>query len=168
MCLCVFVCAGGSSKHQKLVQMGLQCHGLLYASVSCFLLPYWSKRETCHALPCCAVPCQLGSMMYLQDKCRSHAVSTTLLRVCRVQGKAKYLSMIAGGSGVTPCYDVAREVLQDPSDNTRMSLVYANKHEEDIWLRQVVKGGRVLTEWLWGRTASLNPAEPACHKNPTH
>jgi NAD(P)H-flavin reductase len=45
--------------------------------------------------------------------------------------------MIAGGSGVTPCYDVAREVLQDPSDNTRMSLVYANKHEEDIWLRQV-------------------------------
>jgi NAD(P)H-flavin reductase len=45
--------------------------------------------------------------------------------------------MIAGGSGVTPCYDVAREVLHDPTDNTRMSLVYANKHEEDIWLRKV-------------------------------
>jgi nitrate reductase (NAD(P)H) len=30
----------------------------------------------------------------------------------RVQGKAKYLSMVAGGSGVTPCFDVAREVLQ--------------------------------------------------------
>jgi hypothetical protein len=49
--------------------------------------------------------------------------------------------MIAGGSGVTPCYDVAREVLHDPTDNTRMSLVYANKHEEDIWLRKVGAGG---------------------------
>lgn len=91
--------------------------------------------------------------------------------------------MIAGGSGVTPCYDVAREVLQDPSDNTRMSLVYANKHEEDIWLRQVLtefQGGGVLTKkqstgwdtagvqhWLpWGRTAPLNPAEPARYKTP--
>lgn len=55
----------------------------------------------------------------------------------RVQGKARYLSMVAGGSGITPCWDVAREVLQDPTDNTRISLVYANKHEEDIWLREV-------------------------------
>lgn len=55
----------------------------------------------------------------------------------RVSGKARYLSMVAGGSGITPCYDVAREVLHDPSDNTRISLVYANKHEEDIWLRKV-------------------------------
>jgi ferredoxin-NADP reductase len=30
----------------------------------------------------------------------------------RAKGKARYLSMVAGGSGVTPCFDVIREVLQ--------------------------------------------------------
>lgn len=57
--------------------------------------------------------------------------------------------MIAGGSGVTPCYDVAREVLQDPADNTRMSLVYANKHEEDIWLRKVRSQYCFFGCYLW-------------------
>lgn len=69
-----------------------------------------------------------------------HTTALLCLLLCltyRVQGKAKYLSMVAGGSGVTPCFDVAREVLHNPTDNTRVSLVYANKHEEDIWLRKV-------------------------------
>jgi hypothetical protein len=32
---------------------------------------------------------------------------------------------------------VLREVLRDATDTTRCSLIYANKHEEDIWLKQV-------------------------------
>lgn len=69
------------------------------------------------------------------------------------------MSMVAGGSGITPCYDVAREVLQDPTDSTRMSLVYANKHVEDIWLREVglwavaAKGG-----YVFGGCSSLDAA----------
>ncbi|KAF8063693.1 hypothetical protein HT031_003548 [Scenedesmus sp. PABB004] len=55
----------------------------------------------------------------------------------RAPGVARYLSMVAGGSGVTPCYAVAREALADPADGTRLALIYANKHEEDIWLRDV-------------------------------
>lgn len=54
----------------------------------------------------------------------------------RVQGKARYMSMVAGGSGITPCYSVLKEVLRNPDDHTRCSLIYANKHEEDIWLRE--------------------------------
>eukprot|EP00878_Enallax_costatus_P028734 GHUV01031071.1.p1 GENE.GHUV01031071.1~~GHUV01031071.1.p1 ORF type:complete len:203 (+),score=81.82 GHUV01031071.1:1108-1716(+) len=46
------------------------------------------------------------------------------------------MSMVAGGSGVTPCYSVLREVLRNPDDHARCSLIYANKHEEDIWLRE--------------------------------
>jgi nitrate reductase (NAD(P)H) len=55
----------------------------------------------------------------------------------RQSGQAKYMSMIAGGSGITPCYAVLRKILADPEDRTRCALIYANKHEEDIWVRKV-------------------------------
>ena len=58
-------------------------------------------------------------------------------QINRQPGHAKYMSMIAGGSGITPCYAVLRSILADPEDNTRCALIYANKHEEDIWLRKV-------------------------------
>ncbi|KAI8467519.1 MAG: hypothetical protein J3K34DRAFT_34273 [Monoraphidium minutum] len=54
----------------------------------------------------------------------------------RRPGAAKWLSFIAGGSGITPCYAVIREVLSDPSDATRLALLYANKAEGDVWLRR--------------------------------
>ncbi|CAM9788042.1 unnamed protein product [Phaeothamnion confervicola] len=43
--------------------------------------------------------------------------------------------MVAGGTGITPMYRVIRGVLDDPEDRTRLSLVFANKTEEDILLR---------------------------------
>lgn len=53
----------------------------------------------------------------------------------RRAGHAHYLSFVAGGSGITPCYAVIREVLRSPSDPTRCALLYANKADEDVWLR---------------------------------
>lgn len=44
--------------------------------------------------------------------------------------------MIAGGTGITPCYQVACAILKDPSDTTKISLVFGNLSEEDILLRQ--------------------------------
>ncbi|KAG6511813.1 nitrate reductase [NADH]-like [Zingiber officinale] len=44
------------------------------------------------------------------------------------------LAMIAGGTGITPMYQVIQTVLQDPEDPTEMHLVYANRSEEDILL----------------------------------
>lgn len=44
--------------------------------------------------------------------------------------------MVAGGSGITPLYQVIQAVLRDqPGDRTEMHLVYANRTEEDILLR---------------------------------
>ena len=54
----------------------------------------------------------------------------------RRAGHARYLSFIAGGSGITPCYAVIREALSDPADGTVCALLYANKSEGDIWLRR--------------------------------
>ena len=47
----------------------------------------------------------------------------------------KKIGMIAGGSGITPMMQVIREILRNPSDETEVSLLFANVTEEDIILR---------------------------------
>ncbi|KAK7385239.1 hypothetical protein VNO78_30953 [Psophocarpus tetragonolobus] len=49
---------------------------------------------------------------------------------------AKRLAMLAGGTGITPIYQVIQAVLKDPEDRTEMFLVYSNKTESDILLRE--------------------------------
>ncbi|KAF7829874.1 inducible nitrate reductase [NADH] 2-like [Senna tora] len=56
-----------------------------------------------------------------------------------VHGKQKFarkLSMLAGGTGITPIYQVAQAILKDPEDHTEMYVVYANRTEDDILLRE--------------------------------
>ncbi|KAJ1838371.1 hypothetical protein LPJ70_005488, partial [Coemansia sp. RSA 2708] len=47
----------------------------------------------------------------------------------------KEIGMIAGGSGITPMLQLAQHVLSDPNDRTKLTLVFANKSEDDIILR---------------------------------
>jgi len=49
--------------------------------------------------------------------------------------QAKQVSMIAGGTGITPMLQLVRAVFRDPSDTTCLSLLYANQTEDDILLR---------------------------------
>lgn len=44
--------------------------------------------------------------------------------------------MIAGGSGITPMFQVAQGILRNPYDATIVFLIYANVAEEDILLRK--------------------------------
>ncbi|CAM8942381.1 unnamed protein product [Rhodiola kirilowii] len=56
-----------------------------------------------------------------------------------VHGKpkhAKRLTMLAGGTGITPIYQIMQAILKDPEDETEMYVVYANRTEEDILLRE--------------------------------
>ena len=46
------------------------------------------------------------------------------------------VSMIAGGSGITPMLQVITAVLADPNDDTELALLYANHTEGDILVRQ--------------------------------
>ncbi len=57
------------------------------------------------------------------------------------QQKAKYFNMIAGGTGITPVMQIASEILRHPDDNTKMSLVFACRIEEDLLMRET------LDEW---------------------
>jgi nitrate reductase (NAD(P)H) len=46
------------------------------------------------------------------------------------------LSMVAGGTGITPMYQLIKAILRNPEDKTKMSLIFANKTVDDILLRE--------------------------------
>lgn len=52
------------------------------------------------------------------------------------KGWAKKIGMIAGGTGITPMYQIIRAICEDKKDTTQISLVYANRSEEHILLRR--------------------------------
>ncbi len=48
---------------------------------------------------------------------------------------AKRVSMIAGGTGITPMLQLIAAVARDPEDETEMALIFANQTEDDILVR---------------------------------
>ncbi|KAH7000954.1 hypothetical protein EDB80DRAFT_580435 [Ilyonectria destructans] len=51
------------------------------------------------------------------------------------RGLCKQIGMLAGGTGITPMYQIIRAICEDDRDLTQVSLIYANRSEEDILLR---------------------------------
>ncbi|XP_023540168.1 NADH--cytochrome b5 reductase 1-like [Cucurbita pepo subsp. pepo] len=51
-------------------------------------------------------------------------------------GQVRAFGMLAGGSGITPMYQVARSILENPNDKTKIHLIYANVTLEDILLKE--------------------------------
>jgi len=49
--------------------------------------------------------------------------------------QVKRISMVAGGTGITPMYQLARAICLDPGDTTEIALLYANRTVKDILLR---------------------------------
>ena len=48
---------------------------------------------------------------------------------------AKSFGFIAGGSGITPCLQIIREIIKRDGDASKISLLFANQTEADILLR---------------------------------
>lgn len=57
-------------------------------------------------------------------------------------GQVKAYGMLAGGSGITPMFQVARAILENPNDKTNIYLIYANVTYEDILLKEELDGLR--------------------------
>ncbi|XP_010519356.1 PREDICTED: NADH--cytochrome b5 reductase 1-like [Tarenaya hassleriana] len=55
-------------------------------------------------------------------------------------GQARAFGMLAGGSGITPMYQVARAILENPKDTTNVHLIYANVTYDDILLKEELDG----------------------------
>ncbi|GME66724.1 unnamed protein product [[Candida] boidinii] len=47
----------------------------------------------------------------------------------------KEFGMVAGGTGITPMYQIIKAISNNPSDNTKVTLLYGSVTEEDILLK---------------------------------
>ncbi|MED6210219.1 NADH-cytochrome b5 reductase [Stylosanthes scabra] len=51
-------------------------------------------------------------------------------------GQVRAFGMIAGGSGITPMFQITRAILENPKDKTKIFLLYANVTVDDILLKE--------------------------------
>ncbi|KAK8058820.1 hypothetical protein PG994_009268 [Apiospora phragmitis] len=47
-----------------------------------------------------------------------------------------HIALIAGGTGITPMYQLCRAIFNNPDDKTKVTLVYGSLSEEDILLKK--------------------------------
>uniref|UniRef100_K3WYP0 NADH-cytochrome b5 reductase n=1 Tax=Globisporangium ultimum (strain ATCC 200006 / CBS 805.95 / DAOM BR144) TaxID=431595 RepID=K3WYP0_GLOUD len=71
----------------------------------------------------------------------------------------KKIGMIAGGSGLTPMLQVAKEICRNPADKTEIVLIFANVTEEDIILREELDALQYLYPQFKVIHVLSNPAE---------
>ncbi|KAI4187136.1 MAG: hypothetical protein L6R41_003001 [Letrouitia leprolyta] len=50
--------------------------------------------------------------------------------------KHDHIALIAGGTGITPMYQLCRAIFNNPDDKTKVTLVFGNITEEDILLKR--------------------------------
>lgn len=49
--------------------------------------------------------------------------------------QTKHIGMIAGGTGITPMFQLIKDICMHPEDMTKMSLIFCNKTDNDILLQ---------------------------------
>ncbi|GKU14990.1 unnamed protein product [Fusarium langsethiae] len=52
------------------------------------------------------------------------------------ENKHDHIALIAGGTGITPMYQLARAIFNNPKDKTKVTLVFGNVSEKDILLKK--------------------------------
>ena len=50
--------------------------------------------------------------------------------------KHNHIALIAGGTGITPMWQLCRAIFKNPEDKTKVTLIFGNVTEEDILLRK--------------------------------
>jgi len=52
------------------------------------------------------------------------------------ENKHSHVTLIAGGTGITPMYQLTRAIFSNPNDKTKVTLVFGNLTEDDILLKK--------------------------------
>ncbi|KAF2167839.1 hypothetical protein M409DRAFT_65918 [Zasmidium cellare ATCC 36951] len=80
---------------------------------------------------------------------------------------SKKLVCIAGGSGITPMFNVIQEICLDERDHTEVILLYASRSEDDTMMKRelerlkMVRPSKLEVEYLVSRPAYGSGLEPA-------
>lgn len=53
--------------------------------------------------------------------------------------KHEHIALIAGGTGITPMYQLCRAIFKNADDRTKVTLVFGNVREEDVLLRDELR-----------------------------
>lgn len=61
------------------------------------------------------------------------------------QGSLNAIGMLAGGTGVTPMYQVANAILKNPADKTEITLLFANVSADDILIEEELTNLQALS-----------------------
>jgi ferredoxin-NADP reductase len=81
--------------------------------------------------------------------------------------KKKTISMVAGGTGITPMYQALDRLVHTPGDTTEVTLLYGNATVEDILLKaelaalEEASDGRLKVIHVLG-TRQVNPTQRVC------
>jgi len=62
-------------------------------------------------------------------------VKGPIAKIAVNDGMKKDVALIAGGSGITPMFQVMSKLAESDAHKTKVTLVYANVEEKDIWLK---------------------------------
>jgi cytochrome-b5 reductase len=52
------------------------------------------------------------------------------------ENKHDHIALVAGGTGITPMYQLCRAIFSNPKDKTKVTLIFGNISEEDILLKK--------------------------------
>ncbi|KAJ1654373.1 hypothetical protein IWQ61_005688 [Dispira simplex] len=89
-----------------------------------------------------------------------------------IPNRWKSIGMVAGGTGITPMWQLIRHILADPSDHTKLTLVYANRSITDLPLRteleelQAAFPGRLTLQFVVDRDVEPGALKPTLGNYP--
>lgn len=69
--------------------------------------------------------------------------------------------MLAGGTGVTPMYQVANAILKNPADKTKITLLFANVSADDILIEEELTNLQALSPQFQVYICACAPLLPA-------
>lgn len=76
--------------------------------------------------------------------------------------------MLAGGTGVTPMYQVANAILKNPTDNTKITLLFANVSADDILIEEELTNLQSLSPQFQVDICILHSPVSFCRNAFTH
>ena len=77
---------------------------------------------------------KMGSHLHALKRGAEVEVKGPFVKIPIKPSQYKHIGMIAGGTGIAPMYQVARETLKGAKNTTEISLIYANSRKEDVLL----------------------------------